>query len=359
VDNGLRPHRPLTVLSVAYPFARLGPDAVGGAEQVLHTLDAWLTAAGHRSVVIAAEGSAVAGTLVPVPTEAGEITDAVRERTYAAVRAAIRNALHEHAVDLVHLHGIDFPRYLPPGDVPALATLHLPPDWYPGELLRHPPPNLHLHCVSEAERASCPRGAHVLPSVPNGIAVERFGGRHARRGFVLMLGRICEEKGFHLGLEAARRAQVAALLGGEIYRYPEHRRYFDERLRPLLDRRRRFLGPVGFRRKRRLLAAARCVLVPSTAPETSSLVAMEAMASGTPVVCFATGALPEVVEDGRTGLVVKDVDGMAEAIHAAGALRAEACRRVAQERFSAARMGARYLALYRRVLGVGRWTDAA
>jgi glycosyltransferase involved in cell wall biosynthesis len=351
--------RPLTVLSIAYPFARVGPDAVGGAEQVLHTLDAWLAAAGHHSVVIAAEGSTSAGTLIEVPLEAGEITESVRERTYAALRTTLRRTLREHSVDLVHLHGVDFHRYLPPADVPTLATLHLPPAWYPSELLRRPPDNLYLNCVSEAERASCPGGVRLLPSVPNGIAVERFGGEHARRGFVLMLGRICEEKGFHLGLEAARRAGVAALLGGEVYPYPAHRSYFEERLRPLFDARRRFLGPLDFTRKRRLLAAARCVLVPSTAPETSSLVAMEAMASGTPVVCFASGALPEVVEHGRTGLIVADVGAMAEAIHAAGALSAAECRQAARERFSAAVMGKRYLALYRRVLGEGRWTDAA
>ena len=63
-----------------------------------------------------------------------------------------------------------------------------------------------------------------------------------------------------------------------MFPYPAHERYFQTEVVPLLDGRRRFLGALGFARKRRLLAGARCLLVPSTAPETSSLVTMEALA---------------------------------------------------------------------------------
>ncbi len=134
-----------------------------------------------------------------------------------------------------------------------------------------------------------------------------------------------------------------------MFPYAEHRAYFDDCIRPLLDDRRRYLGPLGFIRKRRLLGAASCVLVPSLCPETSSLTAMEALACGTPVIAFATGALPETVEHGRTGFLVETMEEMAAAIRDIGAIDRTVCRRTASERFSAQRMTDAYLTLYRQL----------
>jgi glycosyltransferase involved in cell wall biosynthesis len=91
------------------------------------------------------------------------------------------------------------------------------------------------------------------------------------------------------------------------------------------------------------------VLVPSLAPETSSLVAREALASGTPVVAFPNGALREAIDHGRTGFLVQDAAEMAEAIQACRSLDPETCRAVARERFDSRRMIAAYLDLYHRL----------
>src|SRR3712207_2683891 len=79
----------LTVLSVAYPLAPVGPDAVGGAEQVLSHIDQALVAAGHRSIVVAQEGSRTAGTLVAVRGEYGVLDEAARQRAWERHRLAI------------------------------------------------------------------------------------------------------------------------------------------------------------------------------------------------------------------------------------------------------------------------------
>ena len=342
----------LTVLSVAYPLARVSPDSTGGSEQVLSALDRALVAASHRSIVVAPEGSRVAGELVPIPWATGTLDDRAKAEAQAANRDAIARVLACGRVDLVHLHGIDFAAYLPPPGPAVLATLHLPPGWYDAEALSPARPRTFLNCVSAAQHADCPLSPALVAPIENGVPVARLAAaRHARRGFALVLGRICPEKGTHLAIEAAHRADVPLLVAGEVYGYAAHRDYFEREVRPRLDARRRFIGPVDFARKRRLLAAARCLLVPSLAAETSSLVVREAAACGTPVVAFPNGAIADAVVEGETGFLVPDAVAMAEAIGRAGAISPERCRVEARARFDEAAMTARYIALYRQLAG--------
>jgi glycosyltransferase involved in cell wall biosynthesis len=339
----------LTILSVAYPLQAVGPGSAGGSEQVLYRLDHALVGAGHRSLVVACDGSQTAGTLVPVPAPPDRLDDVAKQMAQERHRRAIVAALQRWPVDLVHMHGIDFYAYLPPPGVPVLATLHGPWSWYPEHALRTDRPDTWFHCVSPTQHGSAPPGVRLLDPIENGVPVEALTARHAKRRFALMLGRICPEKGVHCAIEAAKRADVPLLIAGEVFPYEAHQRYFEEEVEPRLDHARRFIGPVGFERKRRLLTAARCLLVPSLVAETSSLVAREALACGTPVVAFPHGALPEVVEHGRTGFLVPDEADMAGAIEAAGALDPETCRRVARERFSLGRMIERYFEIYCRL----------
>lgn len=339
----------LTVLSVGYPLATVSADSAGGAEQILAALDRALVRAGHRSLVIAPAGSAVAGSLVPIAPQPAPFDEHAKEAAQARTRLAIATALATHDVDLVHLHGLDFSAYLPPPGVPVLVTLHLPPDWYCEGALHPARPDTWLHCVSAAQHAACPPSPTLLPPIANGIDVAAFRTPQAKRRFALFLGRICPEKGVHHAIEACRRAGVTLLIAGEVYPYEAHQRYFDEAVRPHLGPACRFLGPIGLARKRRLLGAARCLLAPSLAPETSSLVAREAAAAGTPVVAFPSGALAEAVEHGHTGFLVADVGSMAEAIPACAALDPAACRAVASRRFSDVDMIAAYFAAYERL----------
>ena len=337
----------LTILSVAYPLAPVGPDVTGGAEQVLTQLDQALVAAGHRSIVIAQKGSRTAGTLVPVPAE--RVLDGVKERVWEVHRRAIAAALQRWPVDLVHLHGQDFFAYLPSPDVPALVTLHVPLSWYPPEALSLRQPDTWLHCVSRAQHETWPKSANLLPPIDNGVPIDRLASHHAKRPFAMFLGRICPEKGVHLAIDAAKRADIPLLIAGQVFGYEAHRSYFKDKVLPRLDERRRFIGPVGLTRKRRLLAAAQCLLVSSVVPETSSLVAREALACGTPVVGFRTGALPETIEHGRTGFLVDTVEDMAEAIRLSRDVEPDVCRAVARQRFSLEVMIRRYFDLYERL----------
>ena len=104
-------------------------------------------------------------------------------------------------------------------------------------------PNTFLHCVSASQRARGPSEAKLLPVVPNGVALDAPAARHAKRRFALALGRICPEKGFHIALDAAKRADFPLLIAGETFRYAAHEAYFAQEIAPRLDRTRRFIGP--------------------------------------------------------------------------------------------------------------------
>jgi glycosyltransferase involved in cell wall biosynthesis len=338
----------LTVLSVAYPFSTVGPDAVGGSEQILTALDRGLTAAGHSSIVIATGGSKVKGTLIPAPN-ADRLNDAMHEDGRRIHKQLIREVLARFPIDLIHMHSLDFHRYLPDGSTPILATLHLPPDWYPPEIHRLKRRHFYLNCVSSSQRRACPNSPQLLASIPNGVDVKRLGVKDSPRKFVLALGRICPEKGFHLALDAAKKARVEMILAGQVFPYKAHLKYFREKIVPRLDRWRRYVGPVGFIQKRHLLSQARCLLVSSSVAETSSLVTMEALACGTPVIAYPSGALPELIEHKRTGFLVSNIREMAQAILHVAEIDRDTCRGTARMRFASESMVRNYLEVYERI----------
>ncbi|CCE06131.1 Glycosyl transferase, group 1 [Bradyrhizobium sp. STM 3843] len=344
--------RKLTILSVAFPFALVGPDPVGGAEQILSSIDHALTRAGHRSIVIAAEGSQTSGDLIAVPRPAQPISTQDWHHAHDFLRMMIRRIVDDAGADLVHLHGVDFQNYLPPPGVPVLATLHLPLSSYSPSVLNPERPRTWLNTVSHHQHQALGAHSRVISMIENGIDAPPLPAG-PKGSFALALGRICPEKGFHLALAAATAADIALLLAGTTSGFPEHLAYFEREITPRLDAQRRWIGPVSGFRKWQLLQSARCVLVPSLIPETASLVAREALAAGTPVIAFPNGALAETIEHGRTGFLVDDVAAMTEALGRVDALDPAECRCIAQQRYSGARMTDRYLELYQQLVEAG------
>lgn len=336
----------LSVLSVAYPLLPVSADSTGGAEQILFLLERGIVQRGHRSLVVAAEGSAVSGKLIATPVANGEMTEEVRREAQEAHRVAIGETLKKYEVDLIHFHGLDFHAYLPESSVPKLVTLHLPPEWYPPRTFDLP--GIQFNCVSRMQGHSVP-GGNQFPVIANGIDLERFCAVGKHTGPFLWLGRICPEKGTHIALEIAHQMNLPLTIAGPVYAFRDHETYFRERVEPLLDSQRRWIGAVDMRQKIPLLAQARALLIPSLAPETSSLVAMEAISSGTPVVAFCSGALPEVVEDRVTGFIVEGQTQMMEAIGRLDEISSSMCRARAVVRFSAERMVVKYMELYCRL----------
>jgi len=338
---------PLTILSVGFPLARVSPQTAGGAEQVLLSLDRGLVLEGHRSLVLAPQGSRCHGLLIPVQVPGGSFDEPAKREARRSFKRALEHALARFSTDLVHMHGLDFDHYLPEQqDVPVMVSLHLPLSWYREDALRPSRPNTALVCVSETQRRSAAPDVDVTAVVPNGVEIPDVGSSHGKGSYALMLGRICPEKAPHLAIEAAERAHTELLIAGTVFDYPEHRQYFNAMMQPRLGQNVRFLGEIGGERKAQLLAGAKCLLIPSQAPETSSLVAMEALACGTPVTAFRSGALAQLIEHGKTGFLVNSVNEMAQAVRKIHELDPADCRRCAEASFSADRMTHQYLTLY-------------
>jgi len=342
---------PLTVLSVSYSLAHVSRKTAGGAEQVLATLDEALVREGHRSLVLAPSGSRCNGLLIPAQIPRGILDDAAKHAARKIFKHQIDRILNEFLVDVVHMHGLDFYEYLPGRRLPIVVSLHLPVSWYAADALCRLGPGVTLVAVSKSQARTAPAEVRINAVIPNGVDLSHFRLQKRKSKYALVIARICPEKGLHLAIDAAERAGVRLIIAGSVFDYSEHRDYFDSMILPRLNERIRFVGLVGGARKAHLLAGARCLLVPSLAPETSSLVVMEAMASGTPVVAFPSGALSEIVAHRRTGFVVNDAEEMADAIFECDSIAPQVCRKEAELKFSSARMFAAHLDLYRTITG--------
>jgi glycosyltransferase involved in cell wall biosynthesis len=340
----------LSILYIAYPLLTVTPESAGGAEQMLLALEREMSAAGHRTTVAAAVGSQVNGRLFATGQPAGG-PDQYDEREHEH-NARILEYLKTHAdeFDLIHDKSGSFFRHAAACPVPVLATLHLPRSFYREEFFHDAHRNLYFNGISQSQVSSFGDLSNFLGVIENGIEVEAFPFTTEKSEYLLWLGRICEEKGPHLAIAAAQQAGMPLVIAGQVYPFRYHQDFYAREIREHLNGRIRFVDTPTLDQKLKLLANARALLLTSTAEETSSLVAMEAMASGTAVVAVRRGAFPDVVADRETGFVVDSIEEMAQVLENLDRISPDACRSRVEQHFSASRMAQGYQGLYRQVL---------
>jgi glycosyltransferase involved in cell wall biosynthesis len=342
----------MKILYVAYPLVKLGAESCGGAEQMLNVLEAGMASRGHETVVVGCAGSHIAGELVAScapepPVDAYDQIDAAQNKLVLDVLREARES--GRPFDLVHDKGGSFWKLAASIPEPVLLTVHLGRGFY-GDELSERCPNLFVNCVSEAQQRTFNDVPQMVGVVPNGVVLHRFPLCEDKDDYLLWLGRICEEKGTHIAIEVARRLRMRIIVAGDVYSFSYHQRYFEREVLPRVrDGAVQLVIRPRLENKAQLLSRARAVLIPSLVDETSSLVSMEAAACGTPVVAFRRGALPEVIEEGETGLLVDTPEQMAEAVLRSDEIAPGDCRRRAEQFFDSRRMVTRYEALYWRV----------
>ena len=344
----------MRIAQLAPTYERVPPRTYGGTELIVHLVTEELVARGHDVTLFASGDSLTRAALRSVtgtPMRYGTPSDSgIGHAEYlqlANAQAAFR-AAGEGAFDLVHNHaGIEGLVLGATSRTPVVSTMHNPfvPQTQP---IWDAYPWFH-HAVSKASAATFPtRGA--LPPIPHGIDVASFTFEpKPTGGYLLFLGRFSPGKGADRAVEAARRSGRRLVLAGKIDTVDAD--HVKATIQPRLDDDRiRYVGEVDGAVKRDLLAGADALLFPIEWEEPFGLVMVEALSSGTPVIGFRRASVPEVVEDGRTGFIVDDLDGMVEAIGRIGAIDRGACRASAEARFTVRRMVDDVEAMYRSVM---------
>lgn len=165
---------------------------------------------------------------------------------------------------------------------------------------------------------------------------------------LVFLGRIEDIKGTYEAIQVAQKANRRLVIAGNIPASKEQ--YFEGKVKPYLNDRITYCGPVNDEQKNELLGKAFAFLMPIQWNEPFGIVMAEAMACGAPVLGFPRGSVPEVVEDGKTGYICKDIEEMVRRVQDVSLLNRINVRARAEERFSNVKIVKDYLGLYNKLI---------
>ncbi|HKQ10743.1 MAG TPA: glycosyltransferase family 4 protein [Rhizomicrobium sp.] len=342
----------MKIAQIAPLVESVPPILYGGTERVVSWLTEELVRQGHDVTLFASGDSRTAARLDPVVPQGLRLKGIHNGLPYNLIMLD-KVAARSREFDVLHFH-IDFFHYPLFRSMAhkTLTTLHgrqdLPemPDIYRAF------PHMPLVSISDHQRLPVPpvnwRGT-VHHGMPLGLLQEGKGDG----GYLAFLGRICADKGILPAIEIARRAGMPLKVAAKVD--PADRDYFERQVAPMLAKSPHveFIGEIDDCRKSEFLGGARALLFPISWPEPFGLVMIESMACGTPVIAFDSGSVPEILEDGLTGFVVRDVDGAALAVRRLNRLFRPTIRSRFEERFSAAAMARDYLKIYERLADSG------
>jgi glycosyltransferase involved in cell wall biosynthesis len=342
----------LRIAQVSPLHESVPPRLYGGTERVVHYLTESLVDMGHEVTLFASGDSRTSARLIPpVPRSlrlAGS-KDAVAP--HALMMEMVLARLQEF--DVVHFHTdswhLPFARRAP---VPCLTTMHgrldlpeLAPLFW--EFREHP-----LISISDAQRAPL-AWANWMATVYHGLPADLLPFRPGPGQYLAFTGRISPEKRADVAIEVALRLGIELRIAAKVD--DADRAYFERVVQPLLDQPGIcFVGEIDEGQKAEFLGNAMALLFPIDWPEPFGLVMIEAMSCGTPVVAIRKGSVPEVVDHGRSGLIVNPGSSAVEDLVAATRVALAMDRRIVREtfnrRFTSRRMAEDYVRVYRRLV---------
>jgi glycosyltransferase involved in cell wall biosynthesis len=344
----------MRIALVAPPLLPLPPTGYAGTERVVAALAIALHERGHAVTVFAAGDSELPCEVVPVVPRALWPLGLRGDMTRYLDLSVARVWQEQDRFDIIHSHvdtaGFAMARH---ASTPVLTTLHSRLDVGGAAELIDAYPDIPLVAISDSQRRWNPE-ADWVATIPHGLPFTDPPRSFSAGDYVLLVGRLVREKGVAEAISLARRAGQRLIIAAKAQEHAEQL-MFAESVRPAIDEGIvDWRGEVGGAERDRLMAGALATLMLGAWPEPFGLVAVESMATGTPVIARRAGAYPEVIEHGVTGFLVDDEDEAMLALRRLATLDRRAIAARARDRFSVARMASDYEQAYRTVIARGR-----
>lgn len=339
----------MKIAQIAPVIERVPPKKYGGTERVIHALTEELVRRGHEVTLFASgdsKTSAILKSVYPRALREAKLKDIYGNNIWSIANIATAYDLQDD-FDIIH----DHTGYLslPAANLsktPVVMTMHGP---FTPEVrqifdrFRKP----HLVTISNSQSFPAP-ALNYAGTVYNGLEMEDYPFSDTHDGYLLFVGRISMEKGVHHAIEVAQQLNMKLIIAAKLEQVD--RPYFLEHIEPFLNEDIQWIGEVTESERNHLMSKAACFLHPVTWREPFGLTLIEAMACGCPVVAFDKGSIPEIINNGKTGFVVQDVEAMIDALKNIDTIDRHACRDYALATFSAKKMADGYEEIYRKIL---------
>jgi glycosyltransferase involved in cell wall biosynthesis len=330
------------------------PRLYGGTERIVAHLADGLVSLGQDVTLFASADACTKATLVAARDCAMRLDPAPLKSDVAAHLAMlheVRERADEFDVLHFHLDLLQFPFFEHTAQR-TLTTLHGRLDLKDLPEVYRRWPRYPLVSISDSQRRPLPF-ANWIGTVQHGVPIDQYTFSAVQDGYVAFVGRISPEKRPDRAIEIARRAGVPLRIAAKVD--AADAAYFKAVVEPLITGPGvEFIGEIPDGPKNELLGRAAALLFPIDWPEPFGLVMIEAMACGTPVIAWDNGAVPEVVDDGVTGFIVRSIDEALAALKRVGTLDRRRVRATFERRFSATTMSKNYLSLYSRLIRPAR-----
>jgi glycosyltransferase involved in cell wall biosynthesis len=339
----------MQIAQIAPLTEAIPPKLYGGTERVISWLSEELVALGHDVVLFASGDSQTAANLEACWPTALRLDGSVRDPN--ALHMAMLEQVSQRAddFDLLHFHLDYYPFSLfSRQPTPFVTTLHGRLDLPEHQVVFATFPSIPVISISDAQRRPVPRAGWIR-TIHHGLPERLLTPQPVKPTYFAFLGRISPEKAVDQAIWIAKRCGVPLKIAAKVDAVD--RDYFESEIRKLLTPPDvEYIGEINDSEKSSFLSGAIALLAPIAWPEPFGLVLIEAMACGTPVIAFNRGSVPEIIEDGLTGFVVKDKEEAVAASDRLPRLSRDTIRQRFEERFTARRMAREYLTVYGRLI---------